>query len=121
MTASWVVPEACTLPTAEQPLRVAEFDDVVGRHLVRVERHEPTRATLVLSGPDGLEVTIRDLTDRETSCCSFFDFTVSRLPAEHAGVVGLRVEVEVPSARADVLAALAERVESARAGGPDGD
>jgi hypothetical protein len=116
MTVPWVAPDACTLPTAEQPLRVAEFDDLFGRYLVRVERPEATRGVLVLSGPEGLQVTVRELADREASCCSFFGFTVTQLPAGESGTVGVRLDVEVPPARVEVLSALLERAESARGG-----
>ena len=36
------VPAACTLPTAEQPLRVAEFTDLFAALLSGVERTSPT-------------------------------------------------------------------------------
>ncbi len=120
MTVSWVAPDACTLPTAEQPLRVAEFDRLFSRYLVRVDRHGPTRAELVFAGPAGLAGEIRGLAERETSCCSFFDFTVSP-QATRADGDAVRLEVEVPPARADVLAGLAARAESARGGGRDGN
>ncbi|MEV6895548.1 hypothetical protein [Kribbella sp. NPDC051137] len=38
---SWVSP-SCTLPTVEQPLRVAEFDDLLGTALRGIERPAPT-------------------------------------------------------------------------------
>ena len=50
MTASWVAPDACTLSTGEQPLRVTEFDDLFTAHLQRVEWHG--QATLTLHLPD---------------------------------------------------------------------
>ena len=31
----WVAPDACTLPTAERPLRVAEFDDLFANAAAR--------------------------------------------------------------------------------------
>ncbi|USX54893.1 hypothetical protein [Lentzea sp. HUAS12] len=40
---AWV-PDACTLPTADRPFRVAEFDDL----LAGVVRHRPERTRLVL-------------------------------------------------------------------------
>jgi hypothetical protein len=36
------VPAACTLPTAEQPLRVAEFDDLFATSVRAVDRVGPT-------------------------------------------------------------------------------
>jgi hypothetical protein len=96
-------PAACTLPTAERPLRLAEFDDL----FTAVRAAEPRGAThlrLHLAGGAGLAAAVRDLTARESACCAFFRFTVSE-PA--AGAVTL--DVEVPPRHADVLAALTRR------------
>ncbi|MFG1754168.1 hypothetical protein [Streptosporangium sandarakinum] len=41
-------PSACTLPTAEQPLRVAEFDALFIDAVRGVARPEPTRLRLEL-------------------------------------------------------------------------
>jgi hypothetical protein len=49
------------------------------------------------------EPTARDLTGRETACCSFFTFTFAA-----AGDV-VHVDVQVPDAHVDVLDALADR------------
>jgi hypothetical protein len=43
-----VVPQACTLPTAEQPVRLADFDDVFATGVVGVQRVAPLRLRLVL-------------------------------------------------------------------------
>jgi hypothetical protein len=102
----WVAPDACTLPTAEQPLRVAEFDALFAETLVRAERVSPTHARLELSGPADTAARARNLTEREIACCSFFDFTVT----EQGIAVG--IDVRVPDARADVLAGLVTRAES---------
>jgi hypothetical protein len=93
-------PEACTLPTAERPLRVAEFDALFATALRRVDRISDRHARLHLTGPADLDATVRDLTAREVGCCSFFDFTV--------GGTGNAVilDVEVPAAYVDVLDAL---------------
>jgi len=94
------VPEACTLPTAQRPLRRAEFDDlfatVVGR-----DRVAAGHLRLVLTAP---EADVRDLTARETECCSFFRFTVEPQP----GAVVL--DVEVPPVHAAVLDAIESRL-----------
>ena len=45
-------PDACTLPTTERPLRVAEFDDLFAS-VLRSERPEDTRLELVI--PRALE------------------------------------------------------------------
>jgi hypothetical protein len=68
MPQDWA-PDACTLPTAERPLRVAEFDDIFAS-VVRAERPDPTRLDLVV--PRAVEAAARDLARRESDCCSFF-------------------------------------------------
>ncbi len=63
------VPSGCTLPIGEQPLRVAEFDDLFGAALRRVDRPDPAHLALVFAEGPGTEATLRDLTDREVQCC----------------------------------------------------
>lgn len=95
------VPEACTLPTVRRPLRVAEFDDLFTWALRGQRRLSPTELRWALAGD--AEVAARDLTARESACCSFFRFTVAPV----AG--GVRVDVRVPPAYVAVLDALADR------------
>jgi hypothetical protein len=97
------IPDACTLPTAEQPLRLAEFDKLFATAVRRVEPVSAIHARLHLAGPAGLEPWVRDLTARETECCSFFTFTVT--PAPDAVVL----DIEVPAAYTAVLTSLVER------------
>ena len=104
---SYVVPDACTLPTAEQPLRLAEFDDLFATAVRRVETLSPTHARMSLTGEAGLAATVRDLTARETECCSFFTFTVTPEPVRDG--VTLTLDIEVPAQYTDVLAALIQR------------
>jgi len=107
--AAWLPVDACTLPTAEQPLRVAEFDDFFATFLTAVERSPgaATRARLLLAGDAELGERAQRLAAAETACCSFFTFTVTSLPGDDRGTVAL--DVEVPAARADVLTALVDR------------
>ena len=72
---AWV-PEACTLPTAEQPLRLAEFDALFTAAVRGSTRLSPTHLRLQLTGDPDLEAVVRDLTVRESECCSFFMFGV---------------------------------------------
>lgn len=107
------VPEACTLPTAERPLRVAEFDALFADALERVERPEPGRLRMSLHGGDGgdgggVGERARDLAERESACCSFFTFTFSQ---DDPGRV--LMEVAVPPEHTAVLDALAERATGA--------
>ncbi|AGZ45027.1 hypothetical protein [Actinoplanes friuliensis] len=92
-------PDACTLPTAEVPMRLAEFDALLATARLR-DRTGSTRLRLVLDAP--IE-TVRDLAARESECCSFFDFGVTPL-----GDV-VEVTVTVPPAYVGVLDALAAR------------
>jgi hypothetical protein len=100
------VPQACTLPTAEQPLRIAEFDDLFTAGLRGVERVSSTRLQLRLDAMT--EATARDLTARETSCCSFFTFDYGTTVDGE-----LRLDVTVPQAHVGVLDALAVRAATA--------
>jgi hypothetical protein len=100
-------PAACTLPTAEQPLRVAEFDSLFADAVRTVERVSDTQLTLLLEPAAGRADLIRDLIRRETQCCSFFTFVL-------AGGDLLRLEVTVPPAHVQVLDGLADRASRAR-------
>jgi hypothetical protein len=99
--AEWA-PPACTLPTAERPLRLAEFDDLFTRSVRSVRRAGPTHLSLTLAAAPGRAEAVRDLARRETACCSFFTFQVEDADP-------LRLEVMVPAAYAGVLDALADR------------
>lgn len=110
---AWV-PDACTLPTVERPLRLTEFDDLF-TGLTSLDRISPVQVRMHLAGAAGLEESVRDLTARETECCSFFTFTTRPVPGADGGRLAL--DIEVPSAHAAVLAALAERAESIAASG----
>jgi hypothetical protein len=92
---------ACTLPTAQRPLRLAEFETVFST-MVR-GRRRPSPTTLSLDLEPGAEVAARvaDLMARESRCCSFFTFTLT------AGGGELRLDVTVPPERAGILDALA--------------
>jgi len=96
-------PQACTLPAAERPVRVAEFDELFATGLRGQQRLARTRLRWRLDV--AAEATARDLTSRETECCSFFTFTFTFAPAGDA----LQLDVEVPAGHAGVLDALASR------------
>ncbi|MBW6440240.1 hypothetical protein KZ829_41610 [Actinoplanes hulinensis] len=100
------VPEACTLPTVEQPLRLAEFDDLFTTALQR--QHRLTDTALRWELDPAAERKARGLTERESGCCLFFTFTIR--PGE--GV--LSVDVEVPTAYTEVLDALWQRAAGSR-------
>jgi hypothetical protein len=96
-------PHACTLPTSERPLRVAEFDALFS-HVLRMQRPEPTRLDLALHRE--AETTARDLATRESECCSFFTFEFE------AAADDVVMHISVPPSHADVLDALEARVAS---------
>jgi len=98
---AWV-PQACTLPTAEQPLRAAEFDAVFTRSVRGTERAGQSRLRLDLD--PAVAGRIAELAVAETGCCSFFTFTLTVADGS------LQLEVTVPPARTEVLDALAARV-----------
>jgi hypothetical protein len=99
------VPEACTLPTAERPVRSAEFDDLFATALRRQERSSATALRWWLDR--SAEGTARELARRESSCCSFFSFSFSAAGDE------LQMDLEVPEPSVAVLDALAARATAA--------
>ncbi|RKS08689.1 hypothetical protein DFP74_4408 [Nocardiopsis sp. Huas11] len=103
---AWV-PQSCTLPTEERPLRVAEWDALFSERLRSLSRPRPLRLRLGLVGGPGVEERVRDLVARESGCCSFFTFATS--PGQDQ--VGL--EVSVDQAHEAVLDALAVRAVAA--------
>lgn len=104
----WTDVESCTLPTADRPLRLREFDELFTTALQSVERRGETRARMHLAGGADLAERTQRLVEAETSCCSFFGFVMA---AEGEGRVVL--DVEVPTAYADVLSGLVSRAQSA--------
>jgi hypothetical protein len=99
---AWV-PEACTLPTAEQPLRIAAFEQLFAGVVCGVERVAPTRLHLDLRPEPQVAGRAAELAAAETSCCSFFTFTLTVAD----GSLGL--DIDVPDAYVRVLDALARR------------
>ncbi len=95
------VPDTCTLPTAEQPVRVAEFEDLFASGLRRVDRVDATHLVLEFDPSRVPADALRDLVARESRCCSFFAFTVGEPPGQ------LVLDVVVPLSYAEVLDGLA--------------
>lgn len=104
--AAWVPADTCTLPTAEHPLRVAEFAALFAAGLRDVHRVSDTWLRLHLDRLVTSEHRVRELTARESACCTFFEFAVG------TGVEGLLLDVRVPAPRVGVLDGL-ERQASA--------
>jgi hypothetical protein len=101
-TGSWV-PQECTLPTVERPVRVAEFDRLFTDAVRVADRPDPTRLMLELEPTAEVAVEAAGLVARETACCGFFTFTLAATSGR------LRLEVAVPAGHVDVLDALAAR------------
>lgn len=95
------VPDVCMLPTADRPLRAAQFDELFAT-VLHVDRATPT--SLRLSLPLAAESTARALADRERQCCSFFAF------AFEPDGENVMICIEVPPIRKDVLDALEARI-----------
>ncbi|MFE6923482.1 hypothetical protein ACFVAV_20830 [Nocardia sp. NPDC057663] len=98
------VPDACTLPTAEEPIRVAEFDRFFAESVHGMARPAPTQLELQLAAD--ADAAARDLAARESNCCSFFTFDFDTTGT------GLVMRVGVPAAYVEVLDAFAARVEA---------
>ncbi len=109
MDTAWVAVDACTLPTVQQPLRVAEFDSLFATALRGVERPTPNRLRLEI---DALtEPRARELAARESECCGFFTFGFTP-----AGPGAVWMDISVPDARITVLDGLALRARTNRPG-----
>ncbi|MGW6276074.1 hypothetical protein [Kribbella sp. NPDC055071] len=105
MTDDWV-PESCTLPTADRPLRVLEFDQLFADHLRNAARVDPQTLDLTLDASS--RAAAADLIARETKCCSFFDFTLSPIPDHVLMPSHVLLRISVPPTQTAVLDALAD-------------
>ncbi|GAB1819752.1 hypothetical protein [Herbidospora sp. RD11066] len=97
-------PSACTLPAAERPLRVAEFDGLFREAVRSVARPERARLTLDLVFSPENAARTADLAVRENGCCSFFTFTLT------VAAGSLALDVAVPPEWTPVLDALETRL-----------
>lgn len=109
-TESWAL-EACSLPMAEQPLRVAEFDKLFESAVLRLDRPEPGRLELELDPTADVAASTAALVVRETGCCLFFAFTLTARDGR------LTLEVAVPPIHVTILDALEARAATAMSGG----
>jgi hypothetical protein len=100
-------PRACTLPTSQRPLRVAEFDGLFTEAVRGIERVGPTRLRLELQPSPQAAGRAATLAAAETECCSFFTFALTMTGGR------LVLEVSVPPPQAGVLDALGDRAAAA--------
>ncbi|MGW9169798.1 hypothetical protein ACWGPP_19270 [Agromyces sp. NPDC055657] len=103
------VPQACSLPTAQRPLRVAEFDRLFAESVLGLTRVNLTRLDVELKAAAADRA--RDLAVRESACCSFFTFSFVK------GVPNVVMRIEVPAAQTAVIDSLAARVDAVTRGG----
>src|SRR5262249_13688430 len=101
---------ACTLPAAELPGRVAEFDEAFAAGLRHAELVSPTHARWVFAADGARAQALAGLLDRESQCCSFFTF------GQRAEGGTVTVDVPVPPGHAEALAVLAARAAGQLAG-----
>ena len=102
---NWV-PAACTLPTAEQPLRRAEFDDLFAEDVISVNQLSPMQLRLELRPDPTVAARVASLAAKETGCCSFFTFGLTITD----GTVSMSVSTE--QEHRSVLAALGARAQA---------
>ena len=95
--------DSCTLPAADLPGRLAEFDAAFAAGLRHAEVISPAHARLVFTADRAQTGALAGLLDRESQCCSFFTFD----QRAEGGLV--TVDVTVPPAHAETLSALVGR------------
>ena len=94
-------PADCTLPAADQPLRMAEFRDLLDGAVIGSERLDETRLQLRLRRDRDTASRAAALATAETECCSFFVFALTVTSDS------LLLDITVPAARAGILDAMA--------------
>lgn len=97
-----LIVQSCTLPSEQQPLRIAEFEALFSDAVRNVVRVSPTRLRLYLDAC--AETRARELAARENQCCSFFLF---EFDSTATGFV--LMDIAVSPKEAGVLDALAAR------------
>lgn len=101
------VPAVCTLPTPEQPLRLAEFDALFASDVTGVQRVMDDTALLTLRPQAAVAARAADLAVRETECCSFFEFAVTATGGH------LVMQIRTPPSQIAVLDAVVDWARSA--------
>jgi hypothetical protein len=101
------VPESCTLPTSERPLRLAEFDTLFRTAVTGQQRTSATVLELSLTPKPEVAAAAAALAVGESRCCSFFRFVITVDPRE------VQLTIRVPETHVDVLNAVADRVAAA--------
>jgi hypothetical protein len=115
----WPVEEFCTLPVAAQPFRLMEFDELFRSQIRPPRRIDPHRVEFTFLGGEGLYGKVSDLVARESTCCTFFEFTIDEHAQDLPDQDHLVLRVGVPESRDDVLKALTDRALAAIGSGGD--
>lgn len=100
------VPAACTLPTVDQPLRRAEFDDLFARDVVRLDQASPQEVHFELRAEPEVAARAAGLAAKEAACCSFFRFDLTLTDGK------VDLIISTGPAHTTVLAALTARAEA---------
>jgi hypothetical protein len=103
------IADFCTLPTAAQPLRLLQFDELFRRQVHPPRWIGPHRVEFTFAGAEGLYAEVSDLVARESECCSFFEFAIDQHAEPAVQEDHLLLRVGVPTNRDEVLQALTER------------
>jgi hypothetical protein len=106
---SWAPADACRLPSAERPERLAAFEELFATALRSVERIDANRLRLGLVSDPAVAARAAELAVRESDCCGFFSFDLA------AAQGSLALEVTVPDDRVAVLDGLAAQAAEASA------
>lgn len=96
---------SCTLPTIDQPLRAAEFNDMFGRDVENVDQTSSREVRIDLHPDPDVAARAASLAARETGCCSFFTFDLWIAEGEVALIISVEPGYE------PVLAALTTRAQ----------
>lgn len=104
------IPESCTLPTVEQPLRRSEFDALFAKDFLAVLQPSPRAVRFELRADPDVAARAASLAAQETRCCSFFTFDLTITNGEMA------LNVATEPGHEPVLAALTARAR-AKVGG----
>ena len=75
------------------------------------ERLSPTTLRFSLAGGDDVAGRVQDLADRETKCCAFFTFVLTK-DLDEPGGSRLHLDVSVPTGREEVLDGLGARADA---------
>lgn len=109
------LPDGCTLPTVEQPLRVGDFAALFASVTTAVRTSRNT-LRLTLTAEAEVAAAAALLAAREVQCCNFFAFTLTLTSSR----VTLLVEVAAGSGQDRILDALQTQATPAPPDAPTG-